>query len=129
MSRAGLKRNRILFDKRTVTADGYGNQVSGWDEQFEVWARRRNLVGGESVIASRLQGVQPVVLTVLRSSETEIVTSEWRARDARSGEVLSTSAMLSKPRPKSSAGKLSAGRCVVPSRSRTVLLYSVRFRR
>ena len=37
--------------------------------------------------------------------------------------------MLSKPRPKSSAGKLSAGVWLVPRRSRTVLLYSVRLRR
>jgi len=37
--------------------------------------------------------------------------------------------MLSKPNERSSAGRLSPGRSVVPSRSRTVLLYSARFKR
>src|SRR3954471_14066612 len=45
------------------------------------------------------------------------------------GDTLIACALLSKPRLFSSAGKLSAGDEVSPSRSRTVSLYSRRFRR
>ena len=44
-----------------------------------------------------------------------------------SGDIESTSPMLSNPYPTSSEGKSSAGRMVTPSKSRTVLLYSSRF--
>src|SRR5262249_12396156 len=46
-----------------------------------------------------------------------------------SGETESAEALLSKPSAFSSLGKASAGRVVSPSRSRTVLSYSVRVRR
>ena len=45
------------------------------------------------------------------------------------GEMLSTSAMLSKPSPESSVGKSCVARKSTASRSRIVLLYSLRFRR
>ena len=47
----------------------------------------------------------------------------------RIGGSESTSPMLSKPYPESSAGKSAAGFRSTPSRSRMVLLYSARFRR
>ena len=46
-----------------------------------------------------------------------------------SGDIDNTSPMLSKPLPTSSDGKSSAGVKSMPTKSRTVLLYSARFRR
>jgi head-tail adaptor len=48
-------------------------------------ARVQARLGGEEVVASRLAGVQPLILTVRSSSQTRQVTSGWRAYDARAG--------------------------------------------
>lgn len=78
---AGSLRERITFDARAVTDDGYGNPVSGdFTEQFTVWGRVRPLKGGETVLASRLAGTQPVIITVRDTSDTREITSAWRAR-------------------------------------------------
>ncbi|GGD30797.1 head-tail adaptor protein [Aureimonas glaciei] len=84
---AGQLRERFAFDGPTEVDDGYGGVVAGFGEQFSVAARRQYLRGGEAVQAARLQGKQPVILTVRRSSQTEAITTQWRARDARTGEV------------------------------------------
>jgi SPP1 family predicted phage head-tail adaptor len=88
MIAAGELRERVTFSRRAAVDDGHGNTVSGpWTDEFTVWARVRHLRGGEEVMASRLSGRQPVVLTVRRSPESEGVTTDWRATDAASGEV------------------------------------------
>lgn len=90
---AGLMHERFTFQTRSDTSgnspagDGYGNFEGGWVDEFTVWARRRFLRGGEDVLGARLEGRQPVVLTVRRSSDTERITTDWRATDARSGKV------------------------------------------
>jgi SPP1 family predicted phage head-tail adaptor len=76
-------RDRVAFGSETTGSDGYGNEVTGYTDQFTVAAQIRYLRGTEPVLAERLQGVQPVVLTVRRSSQTEQITAAWRARDAR----------------------------------------------
>lgn len=86
---AGLLRERIAFSEREVgvsAADGYGNFEGGWGYRFTVAARKRYLRGGEQVIGQRLQGTQPILLTVRASSDTRRITADWRATDARSGE-------------------------------------------
>jgi head-tail adaptor len=90
---AGLLSERFEFAKRTDTStnsppgDGYGNFEGAFVTQFTSWARRRFLRGGEDVMAARLQGRQPVILTIRRSSQADLVTTDWRATDARSGTV------------------------------------------
>jgi SPP1 family predicted phage head-tail adaptor len=80
-------RDRVAFDAETTGDDGYGNTVTGWAEQFVVAAQIRYLRGSEPVIAERLQGVQPVVVTVRDSTQTRAINAGWRAREARTGTV------------------------------------------
>ncbi|WP_371346228.1 phage head closure protein [Ancylobacter sp. IITR112] len=80
---AGRLRERVHFQSRTVVDDGYGNTRGAWVTRFTVAAGLRPLRGGEQVMASRLQGVQPYVLTVRQSSQTREVASDWRVVDAR----------------------------------------------
>lgn len=90
---AGHLTERMTFQKRadlssaSPPGDGYGNVEGGWTDQFTIAARRVYLRGGEDVLASRLEGRQPVILTVRRSSDTETITTDWRATDARSGTI------------------------------------------
>lgn len=87
MPSAGDLSERVAFASETSAADDYGNEVSGYTDQFTVWAGIRFLRGTEPVIAQRLQGVQPVIITVRASSDTNQVDTSWRARDVRSGTV------------------------------------------
>jgi SPP1 family predicted phage head-tail adaptor len=80
---AGKLNERITFAVRGTGTDGYGNEESGFVDQFTVWAGFKALRGGEDVIAARLEGRQPVVLTLRRSSEALRITTGWRATDAR----------------------------------------------
>jgi head-tail adaptor len=83
---AGDLRERVTFQRRGELSDGFGNEVTGdWADQFTVAARVQARLGGEEVVASRLAGVQPLILTVRSSSQTRQVTSGWRAYDARAG--------------------------------------------
>jgi head-tail adaptor len=88
MTTAGELRWRIAFDKRLAADDGYGNKTAGtFTEQFVVAAKVQARFGGEAVTAARLQGQQPLTITVRQSSRTRLITDDWRARDARSGVV------------------------------------------
>lgn len=84
---AGPMRDRIAFDKRedlstnSPAGDGHGNMEGDWEEQFERWGRLRPKLGGEQVMASRLQGVQPFTITVRFDNETRLIKSDWRARN------------------------------------------------
>lgn len=81
--RAADQRKRVTFSKREILADDYGNpQTTPFVDQFTVWARIRFLVGTETVIAERLAGHQPAVITVRRSAAAARVEPEWRVVDA-----------------------------------------------
>lgn len=87
MAAGGLDQ-RFRFEKREEADDGYGNTVTGdWLPQFTVWAGRKYLRGGESVIADRLQARQPAILRIRNSSQARQITAEWRAVDDRTGTV------------------------------------------
>lgn len=80
---AGKLRESITFSSRTSTPDEYGNpETGGFTDEFTVSARVRVLKGGEGVLAVRLQGTQPVLITVRSSPDTKQITTEWRAVDA-----------------------------------------------
>lgn len=84
---AGERRERVAFDE-IGEDDADGGIVAGvWTEQFRRWARVKPLRGSEPVIAQRLQGVQPVVITILSSVDTRTITTAWRARNLRTGDV------------------------------------------
>lgn len=83
-----LMRQRITFETRNVSPDGAGNtETTGWTSQFARGARVHPLRGGEEVTAARLQGTQPVIITVRSDSQTRTIDSTWRANDQRNGVV------------------------------------------
>lgn len=77
--RAGLLSRRALFQARVEQSDGFGNTVSSWQDAFTRWCHVRYLKGGETVMAARLEGRQPVVLTVRRDPQSEGITHDMRA--------------------------------------------------
>lgn len=85
---AGERNDRIAFECRgKVTGPDSGNGEGDFAEQFTLWARVVFLRGSESVIASRLQGRQPVIITVEANSLTQQITNEWQARDKLTGVI------------------------------------------
>jgi SPP1 family predicted phage head-tail adaptor len=86
MSAGDLKR-RVAFDKRSNASDGAGGTTTAFAEQFVVWAKYIHLRGGESVMAARLDGRHQQIVRVRTSTNTRLITSDWRARDNRNGTV------------------------------------------
>ncbi len=65
-------------------ADIYGNPVAGpFTTIYTVAAGLKSLRGSEPVIAARLTGVQPYVVTVRQSSQTRQLDASWIIVDAR----------------------------------------------
>lgn len=85
--KAGELRERFQFAFRVETDDGLGNQQGEWIEQFMVWAKKITLRGGENVMASRLAGRSPAVLTIRYSIAASQITTDWRCTDTRTSEV------------------------------------------
>lgn len=75
----------VGFDALVGVPDGSGGETLNWAEQFTTRAHFRYLRGSEAVIAARLQGKQPVVVTVRANSNTRAITPEWQMRDTRRG--------------------------------------------
>ena len=92
-------RDRLRFESRAATDDGYGNPVAGdWTHRFTRSADVRPARGGEEVLGARLQGIQPVRIIVYSDSETRTVTAEWRAVDNVSGVVYAIRAVADEER-------------------------------
>lgn len=85
---AGQLFENVAFDERANASDGEGNTEGEFVQQFECRAGFTFLRGGETVIAGRLEGRQPVVVRVRRSSNTLRIEPDWQMRDLRSGEWL-----------------------------------------
>jgi head-tail adaptor len=84
--RAGALRERLSFQQRGDSDDGWGNVQPGagdWETQFTISAALKPRVGSESVDAARLQGRQPYVCTVRYSKAMSKVTTAWQIVDAR----------------------------------------------
>lgn len=74
----------VAFDIMTNVPDGQG----GFKKQpttIETRANFRFLRGGETVIAARLNGTQPVVATIRLNERTRQITTETVMRDKRNG--------------------------------------------
>jgi head-tail adaptor len=67
--------------------DRYGNEQTSWANRFVVRAQIAPKLGGEDVMAARLQGTQPVVIRVRSSVDTRKITPTWRVTDTNSGTV------------------------------------------
>lgn len=77
----------VAFDAPTSAPNGQGGVISGWQERLQAWANFRFLRGGEVVQSARLEGRQPVVVTVRSGDQTNAITPEWRMRDLRDGTI------------------------------------------
>lgn len=100
---AGPMRERIRFERRQATAgDGAGNFEEAWAQVGgTVWARIAPAKGRETVLASKLQGVKPVEITVRWSREladgAARITSDDRIVNPRTGEVFNITAPPENP--------------------------------
>ena len=79
--------DRVAFDLRADAPDDYGGTAGDFVEQFIVSARINRKLGGERIIAARLDGHQPVTITVRSSVDTDQIAPDWRARNVRTGEI------------------------------------------
>lgn len=95
---AGPLRELWAFDERITIDDGAGNTQGEWQERFRCAARAETLKGGETVMAARLEGRQPYAATIRYSAKSALVTSDWRARDVRSGVTFAISTVTTRPR-------------------------------
>ena len=85
--KAGDMKDRVALQRPIQTPDGMGGTETGWQDVAEVWANFRYLRGGETVLASRLQGRLTAVITIRESADTRAVTADWRLRDARKATI------------------------------------------
>jgi SPP1 family predicted phage head-tail adaptor len=86
MTSAGAMREVIRLQEREEFDDGAGNTYGEWVDRATVPARIRSLKGSETVLAGRLQGVQPIVVTIRNGGDAAVVNTEWRAVNDRTGE-------------------------------------------
>jgi len=84
--RAGKLIESVAFDSPVETPDGQGGVEEGWLQEYCCRANFRNLRGGETVLQSRLEGTQPVVVTIRSSKCARAIKTDWRMRDTRNDE-------------------------------------------
>lgn len=87
MTTAGQLSERFAFEEPTQTEDGYGGTTEGFTERAVASARRVFKRGGEGVLAARLEGKQPAIITIRASAASRAITTAWRARDVRTGAL------------------------------------------
>ena len=81
---AGKLREKLLFQRRAIVDDGFGNEQSGdFATVFTAAADLIPLKGGEPVLAARLSGVQPYIIRIRSCTAAREVTTAWRVIDAR----------------------------------------------
>lgn len=84
---AGALRGLVHCQEQVEGDDGFGNVVVDWSTRATVAANFLPLRGTETVMAARLAGKQPYVVTIRSSELTRAMTPAWRLVDARAGEV------------------------------------------
>lgn len=75
----------VAFDRRLPASDGYGNTEGDFEEVFQCRAGYTWLRGGETVLAARMTGRQPILVRVRRAEETLQIRPDWQMRDLDSG--------------------------------------------
>lgn len=83
---AGPLRERVRFERRASgSGDGYGNVSTAWSELDVVSAEVRPMRGSEQVLATKLEGREPVEIRVRFSSTLANLTTDDRAVNVRTG--------------------------------------------
>ena len=85
---AGSLNCRLTFQRREQISDEWGGTRGEWVDQFTVPGRLEPRYGSnaESIMAARMQSMQPYNLTIRGSTAARQVTASWRAYDARAGK-------------------------------------------
>lgn len=76
MTPAGQLRERPIFQQRSI--DENGDRLGDWETGFARWARIVPRTRGEVALQQRLQGIQPVEVTILKTPASLEITSAWR---------------------------------------------------
>lgn len=79
--------SKVAFERQSSGSDGAGGTTSVWQEQFAVRASFFNAGGSEAVMAARLEGRTLARLRIRASSQTNLITTDWRMRDVRTGDI------------------------------------------
>lgn len=82
-----MLRERVAFDQPTQTAGPGGVTETGWFEGYSCRAAFTYQRGSETVEAARLQGRAIYRVKIRQSVQARAITTDWRMRDARSGQV------------------------------------------
>ncbi len=82
---AGQLNQKITFQRREVIEDPFGGTRGEWVDQFTLPGRLEPRYGSnsESLMAARMQSMQPYNLTIRGSTAARQITASWRAYDAR----------------------------------------------
>lgn len=86
---AGSLNCRLTFQRREQISDEWGGTRGEWVDQFTVPGRLEPRYGSnaESLMAARMQSMQPYNLTIRGSTAARQITASWRAYDARAGKT------------------------------------------
>lgn len=87
MTAPGLMRERLRFERREGTPDGFGNVTNAWVEQVTRAARVRPIRSRELEVAGAIKGVRTYEIVVRQEAATLALTSDMRAVDVRSGVI------------------------------------------
>ncbi|EFO32615.1 putative phage head-tail adaptor [Roseibium sp. TrichSKD4] len=83
---AGNLREKLEFQRRKASDDGFGSQATGdYETIFTTAAEMIPRLGGEAYVNARLQGVQPMTVRVRRQARLDQVGTDWRVKNARTG--------------------------------------------
>jgi head-tail adaptor len=87
---------RVRFDQRGLDANG--DALGDFEPGFTVWAKVDWLRGSESAVSNRLQGLQPVTITIRDSAQARTITNAFRAvavsgRQIRAGQEFNLTAV------------------------------------
>lgn len=80
---AGDLRELVALEELAEVDDGRGNITTDWVERARCAARFQYLRGSEAVMQSRLQGKQPIAVTVRMTPAVALADTGWRVRDVR----------------------------------------------
>lgn len=86
MTAAGQLDRSVTFRQRAAGSNGA--RTGAFADVVTRAARVSPRLGGEGVLAARMAGQQPVIITVRRDATTETVDNAWSIRDARDTTII-----------------------------------------
>lgn len=94
---AGKLRDLVAFEESGEVATDGGITIGAWTERFQRRVSIESMRGNEVIDAQRLQGVNPLMITVRASADTRSITSAWRIRHVLTGVYYNIRSVVPKP--------------------------------